>query len=91
MIGRSQHSSICQKKRPKAGHEKTRLAICLDCYESSKANPEKKFWLTRFNQSTIDSHSNRIHEGKGYRIHSEDDPRVAEALTEYKKRYDYCI
>ena len=44
-----------------------------------------------FYQSTIDSHSNRIHEGKGYRIHSEDDPRAAEALTEYKNRYDYCI
>ena len=30
---------------------------------------------------------NRIHVGKGYGVHSEDDPQVAEALTEYKRRY----
>ena len=83
------HTVPKTRKRIKSGHEKTRIAICLDCYESYSLNQNnKKIWLTRFNKSTANAHLRSIHGGTTNRIYAEDDPRVADAVAEYRKQYD---
>ena len=41
----------------KAGHENTQMAICLVCYKEKKS----KFWLSRFNKSTVQQHLSSTH------------------------------
>ena len=44
-------------KRKKGGDDKTSIAICLQCFQDKK----KKFWLSRYNLSTVRSHLEKTH------------------------------
>ena len=70
-------------KRGKAGHQNTRSAICLLCYQQYKKDQKKKFAFSRFNQSSLKEHMN-VHNCTDHFV-SCDDPRAVEAMQELKK------
>ena len=42
-----------KRKRARGGHGKTKTALCMSCYDKHKG----KFWLSRFNSTTIRTHA----------------------------------
>ena len=78
-------------KRPRVdgGHKNTKIAICLECFEAKKT----KFWLSRYNQSTVKDHIRTTHKGSisADRIVHEDAIGGKDAMNEYehqtKSRY----
>lgn len=75
------------KNRAQCGHEKTREAICLICYEEYKLNPLKKYHFSRFNPSTMKIHM-KCHKDicpKYYASYfvKDDDQKAVRATKEY--------
>ena len=69
-------------KRVRSGYETTQIAICLKCFQDQKP----KFWLSRFNQSTVKKHMETSH--GNHNISSKDIvPGNAIAAAEAMRKY----
>ena len=79
-------SSSGKAKRPRVdgGHKNTKIAICLECFEAKKT----KFWLSRYNQSTVKDHIRTTHKGSisAARIVPEDAIGAKDAMNEYERQ-----
>ena len=74
-----------KRKRARGGHEKTKAALCMSCYDKHKKLGKGKFWLSRYNPSTTRTHVDKVHNGNLVDIFSEDDPRAADAAKDYRR------
>lgn len=75
---------VVPKKREKHGHSKTPMAFCLVCFKEKK----KKFWLSRYNSSSVKSHMQHTHKAEPIsheKVVSETSPAAKEALKAYEK------
>ena len=86
-LGSSQKviSSSGKAKRPRkeGGHKNTKMAICLECFEAKKS----KFWLSRYNQSTVKEHIKTTHKDSisAARVVQEDALTAKDAVKEYER------
>lgn len=79
----STSSSAINNKRPNAGHEKTQTAICLLCFKQYQKDPQKKFWFSRYNKSSMKDHM-KVHDCSNDFVSCEN-PRAVEAMAVFRK------
>lgn len=87
MVVATKHALVLAKQSAlelMGGHKNTKIAICLECFEAKKT----KFWLSRYNQSTVKDHIRTTHKGSisAARIVPEDAIGAKDAMNEYERQ-----
>ena len=84
LFKRPTKDTIFPPKRAKHGHENTKMAFCLSCFRTNKP----RFWLSRYNKSTIASHLKHVHKGDmtiEEDVVEENSPAAKDALAAYQR------
>ena len=71
------------KKRPKGGHERAVLGVCLACFKSKRS----RFTISRYNESQVKRHIESVHKGKFVEVVGINDPKAKDA----KKALEYSV